>query len=550
MVVLIISLLLIIPLRRIRLDHLHWSAVTAVQRKTLVLSLFIIFIVFSHVLIIPPYMRDDVIYHLLVPKQLYLDGGFRFDPYNINSNFPMAFEMPLTLTFLSNGWVPPQLVNYLVLLCLCIAFYMVGRRIFEISHTLALSAVLLLATTPAIYDQVRSCYVELFMSLLVLVSFYNYFLFRSHRKQSRYWYLSMFFAGLLCATKYPGGIYAAFIAAVEFFAGRDRAQYYKGLLICAVVCLPWYLKNWVLLGNPVFPLLGFLFSSEFVTVERAIFYKHLFADYHWGKSWMDYLLIPWRLLIGYDGAPEVGNMGFGGKLSFYFICAFASVAALVSRKGASHRDGYQQVVGLLFVTYLVFWAVTSQQVRFLLPAFILASLSGLCLINKHWKRLKAPAVVVIGLILLQNSVNIGLIMKRDKIVDLISRQVSQDQFLDSHMPVSHKMAKKLNRLLDHQDHRLLAIGNFGRNYYYDVEVITNTYYEAEILARAFITDNVQPKIFEDFVKKERITHLLINFAFLNQFFAKNPHFDMDALKRYLSHKPLILTQKAVAVYQL
>lgn len=550
LILLVLSLLAILPLRRIRLDAHVATPMTGRQTKLFSIALVILFLFFAHVFIIPPYMRDDVIYHLLVPKQLFADGGFGFDPYNINSNFPMVFELPLVLTFLAEGWGSPFFANYLVLLGLCTSFYLMAVRVFEIRHTIALPAVLLMATTPVVYDQVRSCYVELFMSLLVLLTFYNYFLFRSDRSQSKFWYLTMMFAGLLCATKYTGGVFVIFILAVEFFSGKDRGLYYRGALISVTACLPWYLKNWIQLGNPVFPLLGFLFPSEFVSVERSIFYKHLFADYHAGRSLTDYLLLPWRLLTGYAPPVEAGRLGFGGKLSLFLIFAYASIAACFQKNDLSPLSSFKKVVGLLFLCCAVFWIVTSHQVRFLLPVFILAALSGLSVVNTHWRRLKLPAIILFGLVLVQNIVNIGSTMNEEKITGLVSGQLSQEQFLNHHMPISHRMAAKLNQLLNPENHRLLAVGNFGRNYYYDVQVLTNTYYEAEILANAFKTDKVEPGIFESFVRKERITHLLLNHAYLKQFFSNNPSFDMVALNRYLARLSPILVQKAVVVYDL
>jgi hypothetical protein len=276
----------------------------------------------------------------------------------------------------------------------------------------------------------------------------------------------------------------------------------------------------------------------------------LFADYHAGRTWIDYLLLPWRLLTGYTPPFEAGRLGFGGQLSFFFICAFASVGALFKREDTSPLASYKRVVGLLFLCYAVFWALTSQQVRFLLPVSILAALSGLSMINDRWKRLKIPTLVIFALILLQNLINIGSIMKNEKITDLIAGRISREQFLDHHMPISHKIAGELNRILNPRSDRLLAIGNFGRNFYYDVEVLTNTYDEAEIFARAFHKGKIQPQIFENFVKTHRITHLLINQAYLNQFFSSNTAFDMAALNQYLRRFPVVLKQNAAVVYDL
>ena len=545
-----IALLLIILLKNVQMDTFEMFQLEESHKKNLILILLVLFIFFAHVLIIPPYMRDDIIYHLLIPKQLVAQGGFRFDPYNINSNFPMVFELPLTLSIISKGWISPFIVNYLVLLCLCVGFYSIARRIFYINHPLALMATVLIATTPTIYDQIRSCYVECFMSLLVLVIFYNYFLFRTRRTQTRFWYLTMLFAGFLCSTKYTGGVYVLFLIGVEFFSNKNRTLYYKGVLICTAICLPWYLKNWILLGNPFFPLLNFMFSSEHISIERYIYFKHLFADYNCGRTGLDYLLLPFRLLTGCGDVPTHGGLGFGGRLSFFYICSFASVAYIFRKLKISDLGRNNQLVGLLFVFYALFWAFTSQQVRFLLPVLILASLSGLSLINDNWKHLKTMTLIVMTIILVQNAFNIGMIMKKERIDDLILGKISSEQFLDYRMPISHKMANKLNQILDPQVSCLLTIGSFGRNYFYNMRVITNTYFEAEILAEAFEIDNAQPEMFNAFVEKEGISHLMINFSFFDNFFKNDASFDKHAFKKYLDQKTVILRQNAVVVYEL
>ena len=216
-----------------RLFEQHKPAIPPTDKKHL-LCLLCILLPLTHVFFIPPFVRDDIIYHLFAIKRLVTAGGFVFDPYNINTNFPMTFEMPLTIRELFKAPVSPFMLNYLTLALLCVFYFSSARRVFKINSFLSLVAVISVATTPVLYDLLHSCYVEIFMSLLVLIAFTNYIIYVEHnRERGRDWYLTMLFVGFACATKYLGLLYAAYLLCLEFFAAPRRKQYYFGMLICA-----------------------------------------------------------------------------------------------------------------------------------------------------------------------------------------------------------------------------------------------------------------------------------------------------------------------------
>lgn len=549
-VCLTLSILFFLGMGRIRLDALEATPLPWAEKRVLLFFLLALLVLFSHVLLIPAYVRDDMIYHLLVPKQIFGQGGFKPDPYNINANFPMAFELPLTLVFAARQALSPFIVNLAALMGLCFAYYAMARRMFNVNRHLALIATGLIATTPVVYDQVHSCYVELFMSLLVLITFYHYFLFISHRSRTRHWYLAMLFAGFICAVKYFGLFYAGFILGIEFVATRDRRRYYQGALIFVAACLPWYVKNWLWMGNPLFPMFNFLFQSDHVSMNRVTVYNHLFGDYHAGRQWWDYLVLPFRLLMGYDPPAQAGQLGFGGKLSLFFASALLSLKYAAKRYGSWRDLEKNRLVMILFILYAVFWAITSQQVRFLLPVLLLSSLTGLGVISVHWHRARIVVLLVGAVVLAQNSVNIAQSMKTDRIVDLLTGRFTREQFLSHHMPVSFKMAGELTAVLDPDKDRIFAIGTFGRNYYFSIPIITNTYYETEPLVQAFQKERRQPEVLENLFRKEGITHLLINHSYLRQSLKGNQTIALDALEKYLKTLTPVLSQNQVTVYRL
>lgn len=479
-------------------------------------------------------MRDDMIYHLLVPKQIAESGYLSFDPYNINANFPMLFEMPLVAVEQWGKWVSPFIVNFAMLVLLGICYYSIATKLFRVKQEIALLSLPLVVYTPVFYDLLHSTYVEIFFALLILLVFYNYLQFIDDRKKTNYWYLSMLFLGLACSTKYLGIPFALFIVVYEFFTKSDKKRYYLGIGLCLLPALPWYLKSWILLGNPVFPLFNWFFESPHLSIMRLVQFKHMYGDYHMGKDLIDYALLPLRLLGGIDAVPKPGEMGFNGKLSAFFV---------LSLLGMGFKDRKKRLLSLLLIFYSVFWAIQSQQVRFFLPVLLLSSLIGLERLGRYWERHKMWICVFASAILIQNIYNISSGMKEQKISNLLTGQMGKESFLSFHMPYSYGMVRQINTILNRETDKVLTFGNFGRNYYFNIPVITNTYYDVEIVDRAFKNGEVNTEILENFLDNENITHLLFNPRYYSSFHRNDPSVDFNALEKYFNRNMTVVLKK-------
>tara|TARA_B100000315_G_scaffold228310_1_gene236908 strand:+ start:148 stop:1872 length:1725 start_codon:yes stop_codon:yes gene_type:complete len=508
---------------------------------SLLVVFILIFLLFSHVFFIPPYMRDDIIYHLIVPKNIAQSGHFNVDIYNINSNFPMLFEMPLTVTELFNEWLSPFIINYVMLILLGIFYYAVARKQFGVSYNLALFSIPLMISTPVLYDLLHSSYVEIFFTLLILATFHNYLKYIEERKENSFYYLTMLFAGLACSTKYLGMPFALFIIVMEFFLNSNRRQYYLGLSIFILPALPWYLKNWILLGNPTYPLLNWLFESPHLSTMRVTIFDQMAEDYNMGRSFLDYTLLPIKLLVGIDVTPKPGEIGFGGKLSIFFILSFL---------GMGFKERKIRIITLLFAMYSLLWAIYSQQVRFLLPTMILSSLCGLGYLEHRWEKYKPIILILVLVIMVQNLYNIGSAMKEEKIWDLLTKKMDKESFLVSHMPYSYGMAGKINSILNPETDKILTVGNFGRNYYFEIPVITNTYYDVEIFDKAFKKGHINFNKLEQFLNREGITHIMLNMEYYRKFHSMDSSVDFSALKQYFNQMmKVVFSQNSFTLYK-
>ena len=482
--------------------------------------------VLMHIFMIPPYMRDDMIYHLLIPKYIARTGKYLLDPYNINSNFPMLFEMPLAYIEIMKGFLSPYCINLAFLACLGVTISIFGRRHFSLSYRISLFAFIAIITTPIFYDLVHSCYVEIFFSLCILLASYHYLIFMEDRNKRKFWFIAMLFIGIACATKYLGLIFLALLAAYEFFRAVHRKHYYVGLLIAILVCIPWYIKSWIITGNPVYPFANDIFHSSFVSHDRLRNFKGLLSDYNAGRTTIDYFLLPFRLLAGWNPGPHVHRLGFDGKLSLFFILFFLGFGICNEKK---------RFLSLLAIVYCIIWALGSQQVRFLLPAILPISIAGLSLISQmKWRQVNKVISIFCIAVFTQNAWNIWQSAKQEEIIDLIKGKIDRNTFLIHKMPVSFGLALKVNQLLKDTEARVMTIGTFGRNYYFNVPIFSNTYYEEEIFDRSFKKNAADTADISSFFRKKKISHILFNIQQYNPLECDSTIFDCTQRSRWLA----------------
>jgi hypothetical protein len=137
----------------------------------------------------------------------------------------------------------------------------------------------------------------------------------------------------------------------------------------AALAAPWYLRNWVRTGSPLFPFYLGIWPAEAPgwDLERSQLYETLFSLYGSTQTPLDYLLAPLRLAVAaqqdqpefYDGVLGVA-VAFGLPLLAW---------ALWTRR----LDVELRLAVLISGCLFVFWLFSSQQLRYLLPALAVPS---------------------------------------------------------------------------------------------------------------------------------------------------------------------------------
>jgi hypothetical protein len=146
-----------------------------------------------------------------------------------------------------------------------------------------------------------------------------------------------------------------------------------------LIGLPWYLKNWALTGNPVYPT---YWGGLDWPPERTAALMTYLQSFGTGRQWLDFVLAPINLytqfgrFTTFQGSIEMPGLLFPLVMLYPLGC----------------RSRALDTVALITALQYVIWLLGSQQSRFLLPLFPSLSLLTASVILGLVDRVKRPAV--------------------------------------------------------------------------------------------------------------------------------------------------------------
>jgi len=237
-----------------------------------------------------------------------------------------------------------------------------------------LVAVAIMLTVPTLPVLISYAYIDAGWAAFELCAVLVFFIWIDSREKNALTLLGCFL-GLAAGTKYTGlGIAVILGLALlvslrgEKFQSICRAMTSLALPV-VLIAGPWYLKNWLLLQNPFFP---WLFDSAGWDAGRRAYLTAFASGFGQGQSLTDLILLPVRLYTDPgDFGTILQDLDMPG-----LMMPFALLLLIFKRNRRTWL-----VVTLTFCR-LVFWAIVTQQTRFLLPIYpLIASLTASCLIN-------------------------------------------------------------------------------------------------------------------------------------------------------------------------
>jgi 4-amino-4-deoxy-L-arabinose transferase-like glycosyltransferase len=364
-----------VALTLLSLRH-SWALIRAVrwQRPSLLVTLYLITAVglALSLALLPPTAWDSLFYHLAGPK-LYLQAGIiRPGPDIPHLNFPSLFQMLFLMALALRGDVAAQLLHFCFSLMLAGLVYSTAREHLGVKN--GWWAVVFLYGMPMTLGLAAWAYNDLALAFYSLAAVYAWLKSRrseAEEAQSGWLMLSGACMGLALSLKYTAFVIptAVFLLLVWQYRRRPQAVWRSLGFMAApalVVALPWYVKNLLFTGNPVYP---FLFGGPFWDAYRS----QVYADAGTGiglNLWV-WLRLPFDLTLGLRDVSQDGPSGPFFLLFLPLLIGYAFVKGRARPPAAFHTLLVVALISYIFWTVGVINSASLFQTRLLLPGLVL-----------------------------------------------------------------------------------------------------------------------------------------------------------------------------------
>jgi len=205
---------------------------------------------------------DALSYHLLIPKLWLKAGAMVHLPFFVEANYPPLAECISPPVLLSADARTCRVVHYLAFLGVLAAIgHLAGRAGLRNRFV----PPLLFATMPVVSFHAAPAWNDFFFVLFTLTSLAWLLEYRRRERLPAAILAGLVF-GLAAFTQYTFVLYLIPFLVLFFKAGRPYRLVFRGMAGFAVsffaISLPWLLKNFLLVRNPVYPFLATIFPSE------------------------------------------------------------------------------------------------------------------------------------------------------------------------------------------------------------------------------------------------------------------------------------------------
>ena len=345
---------------------------------------------------------DAIAYHFLGPRVWIRDTQIRPLPDECLTAFPANVEILYAALMAIGGARAPELFAFFSTGLLLLVAYGFALRLGLDSRG-AWWTVALIATMPVVYRGAYGGFVDAIFSSFVLVSLR----FALDAEESREYVLAGIFAGLAMGTKYTG--IPAFVliltAAIALTCVRQSTAPAKLLdrfvvlvATAVLVASPWYLRNWITLGSPIYPpppaLLRFFhikyMSAQAINALAVLIRKEGLGMGHGLSS---FFLLPFNFT--FHPANFLNGPGGVGVA----LLTLAPFGVLLK-----WRDPFVGALGLFSFMEVLGWFVTEQDARFLIHIYILLAVFAIwgwravIAISPRFGRLLAGAAVACSIL--------------------------------------------------------------------------------------------------------------------------------------------------------
>ena len=332
----------------------------------------------------PPTAKDALQYHLALPKAFVAAGGLVDPPGNIAAYFPLGAEMHGLWAILLGRAVSARSgeaafgATMFAFFPLLLAAVLGWVRELGFGREWAWLAAAMVAGTPTVWEVAGSGYVDLALALYVTLAF---------RAASSWWRTgagselaqSALALGFALAVKPTAAFAALTFALIALLRSRTApgrhalAGSLAAMAGMAALAAPWYLRNWMRTGSPIFPFFAAMWPGQAPgwDAERSVMLAGFNALYGGAdKGLLDYALTP--LSLSLTGQREVAAL-YEGVLGVSFLVGAVLIAWALARRSLGVELGIAAAVAGGFFAW---WLVSAEVLRYLFPALPLLAVAS------------------------------------------------------------------------------------------------------------------------------------------------------------------------------
>jgi hypothetical protein len=340
----------------------------------------------------PVWDYDGLMYHLQAPAQFLRSEKLVLLPDLWQANGPLLAEMLYLIGLVAKSDVFSKILHLSLAAILLLSTFAVARRHLGDRGGWLAGGVLLGVTIFPVWGSFA--FADMAWALFEFLAVAAFLEWR--KAPQRQWIVvSGALAGFSMGSKYTA-VALLPILLLAFLTERSTgtiAERFRNALwfggAAALVAAPWYVKNLLWAGNPVYP---FLIGGSDWPAQRVAMLMAYLRSFGVGHSLVDTLLLPLHLYTQpaafgtFFREIDIPNLLFLLALGFPFL----------KRKHPLRPLGWMALLRFLL------WAAGTQQTRFLLPLYPILSLMAASVLdawlarpgpNKKWARIIVPGIV-------------------------------------------------------------------------------------------------------------------------------------------------------------
>ena len=491
------------------------------------------------IVLTPAIGNDALTYHLGAPK-LYLEyHGFYFIPGKLCSNYPLNNEMLYIIGLLLGGDVVAKGIHFAMAGFILMGMYQFTRR-FIPNALFVFLPLLVFYSIPSVFINSHMAYNDLTITFYIFLSVYAFLNWLSG-KQVQWLVIFGVLTGLSAATKYSAlllpfmGCLAILCVSRHQEIDNRKALQFLGLyaLSALVVGSPFYIKNWVLTGNPLYPFLYPIFGGTGWDIELSRQYDLFLKNLGMGRGLLDYLLLPWNVSFH----AKMNSPAFDGILGPLFILTLPF--AIWMRNTPAALKIAMVYCGITFL----FWTASVHQIRYLIPTFPFLSIMVGYILG-HFRSHRLVFRLLLILIVAGLGFNGYHIFKDLQVINpfkIVTGRESRNAFLDRMVP-TYSMFQYINTNLP-ENSKIFFIYMKNPGYLCDRPYYSDSVMESHTMEKILSGATSPERVYLD-LKNRGVTCILydIRYIFGNRspFSSKNRELFHAFQSKYLE---LIKTEK-------